>query len=313
MEKNSKIYVAGHRGMVGAAIVRTLKEDGYTSIITRTREELNLLDRQAVETFFASEKPEYVFVAAAKVGGITANNTYPAEFIYENLMIQNHIIHSAHVHQVKKLLFLGSSCIYPKLAPQPIKEEYLLTGPLEPTNDAYAIAKIAGIKMCQAYRKQYGDNFISAMPTNLYGSEDNFHPTKSHAIPQIMRKFHEAKAAGATEVGGFTDGTPLREFLHVDDLGRACVFLMEHYNEPEPINVGTGIDHSMRDVITMIANIVGYTGTINFDGTIPSGTPRKVLDVSRIHALGWQHTIELEAGLRTTYEWFQKQVTLRGV
>ncbi len=312
METNAKIYVAGHRGLVGAAIVRALKAAGYTNIITRTRDEMDLMDKAAVENFFATEKPEYVFDSAAKVGGITANNTYPAEFIYENLVIQNNLIHSAHLYGVKKFLFLGSSCIYPKLAPQPIKEEYLLTGPLEPTNDAYAIAKIAGIKMCQAYRKQYGDNFISAMPTNLYGTEDNFHPTKSHAIPQIMRKFHEAKAAGLSEIGGFTDGTPLREFLHVDDLGRACLFLMDNYNDSEPINVGTGIEHTMREVITMIANIVGYTGQINFDGTIPNGTPRKLLDVSRINALGWHHNISLEEGLTSTYKWFKAQTTLRG-
>ena len=307
------MYVAGHRGLVGAAIIRALTSAGYTNIVTRTREELNLMDTKAVDAFFASEKPEYVFDSAAKVGGITANNTYPAEFIHENLVIQNNLIHSAHTHEVTKFLFLGSSCIYPKLAPQPIKEEYLLTGLLEPTNDAYAIAKIAGIKMCQAYSKQYGNNFISAMPTNLYGTQDNFHPTKSHAIPQIMRKLHEAKLAGHTTVGGFTDGTPLREFLHVDDLGQACVFLMQHYNDPEPINVGTGKDHTMREVITMIADIVGYTGEINFDGTIPNGTPRKVLDVSRINALGWHHTIELKEGLETTYQWFCEQATLRGI
>jgi GDP-L-fucose synthase len=312
MEKNAKIFVAGHRGLVGASIVRALTAARYTNLITKTRQELDLLDQRAVADFFASEAPEYVFLAAAKVGGITANRTYPAEFIYENLQIQNNVIHAAHVHKVKKLLFLGSSCIYPKLAPQPIKEEYLLTGPLEPTNEAYAIAKIAGLMMCKKYKEQYGDNFVSAMPTNIYGPGDNFHPTSSHAIPQIIRKFHEAKLASAPTVGGFTDGTPLREFLHTDDLGRACVHLMEHYEGNEPINVGTGQDLTMREVIEMIAKIVGYQGEIIFDATIPNGTPRKVLDVSRINALGWQHTIDLEEGVRSTYEWFCNQSELRG-
>ncbi len=312
MEKTSKIYVAGHRGLAGSAIMRALADNGYTNIITRTREELDLLNQQAVTDFFATEKPEYVFLAAAKVGGITANKTYPAEFIYENLQIQTNVIHAAHVNKVTKLLFLGSSCIYPKMAQQPIKEEYLLTGPLEPSNEAYAIAKIAGLMTCAKYNEQYGDNFISAMPTNLYGSEDNFHPTNSHAIPQIMRKLHEAKIANAPSIGGFTDGTPLREFLHVDDLGRACVFLMENYTEPRTINVGTGEDQSMKDIINLIAKVVGYEGEILLDGTIPNGTPRKVLDVSRIHALGWKHTIDLEAGIRTTYDWFLKQEKPRG-
>jgi GDP-L-fucose synthase len=312
MEKDSKIFVAGHLGLVGSAIVRTLKATGYQNIITRTRTELDLLNQHAVANFFQNEKPEYVFLAAAKVGGITANKTYPADFIYENLQIQNNIIHSAHEHKVKKLLFLGSSCIYPKLAPQPIKEEYLLTGALEPSNDAYAIAKIAGLMMCGKYKEQYGDNFISAMPTNLYGPGDNFHPLNSHAIPQIMRKFHEAKIGNLPSVAGFTDGTPLREFLHVDDLGPACVHLMNHYDESSTINVGTGEDVTMREVIELIAKIVGYTGEIIFDATIPNGTPRKVLDVSRIHALGWHHTIDLEAGLRSTYDWFCKQTELRG-
>jgi GDP-L-fucose synthase len=312
MEKEAKIYVAGHRGLVGSAILKTLKESGYTNIITRTRDELDLMSANAVSDFFAKEKPAYVFDAAAKVGGITANNTYPAEFIYENLTIQNNIIHQAHVHGVTKLLFLGSSCIYPKLAPQPIKEEYLLTGLLEPTNEAYALAKIAGIMMCKSYHKQYGSNFISAMPTNLYGPEDNFHPTSSHAIPQIIRKFHEAKAANLPQVTGFTDGSPLREFLHVSDLGKACVYLMENYNDPQPINVGTGEDLPMRDVIYLIAKVVGYEGEIILDGTIPNGTPRKVLDVSRIHELGWHHTIDLETGISETYDWFCKQTNLRG-
>jgi GDP-L-fucose synthase len=312
MEKDATIFVAGHRGLVGASIVRALEAEGYTNLITRTRAELDLLDQRAVAQFFTEIKPGYVILAAAKVGGITANRTYPAEFIYENLQIQNNVIHSAYVAGVKKLLFLGSSCIYPKLAPQPIKEEYLLTGPLEPTNEAYAIAKIAGLMMCKKYKEQYGANFISAMPTNIYGPGDNFHPTSSHAIPQIIRKFHEAKLAKAPSLGGFTDGTPLREFLHTDDLGRACVHLMKHYEGNEPINVGTGQDLTMREVIEMIAKIVGYEGEIIFDGTIPNGTPRKVLDVSRIHALGWQHTIDLEEGVRSTYKWFCNQSELRG-
>lgn len=312
MEKSAKIFVAGNQGLVGSAIIRALEADGYSRVITRTRNELDLLSQPAVGEFFANEKPEYVFLAAAKVGGISANKNSPADFIYQNLQIQNNIIHSAHEHGVTKLLFLGSSCIYPKMAPQPIKEEYLLTGPLEPTNEGYAIAKIAGLKMCAKYRQQYGDNFISLMPTNLYGPKDNFHPIDSHAIPQIIRKLHEAKLANLASVGGFTDGTPLREFLHVEDLGKACVFLMNHYNESEPINVGTGEDVSMKEVIELIAKIVGYKGEIVLDGTIPNGTPRKVLDVSRIHKLGWHHTIPLEEGLRTTYAWFTKQTELRG-
>ena len=313
MKKDSKIYVAGHAGLAGSSIIRALTESGYTNIITRTRAELDLLNQAAVADFFATEKPAYVFLAAAKVGGIVANKTYPADFISQNLRIQSNVIDSAHDNKVTKLLFLGSSCIYPKMADQPIKEEYLLTGPLEPTNEAYAIAKIAGLMLCKKYKEQYGDNFISAMPTNLYGSEDNFHPTNSHPIPQIIRKFHEAKLAGAPSVGGFTDGTPLREFLHVDDLGRACVCLMEKYDDSMPVNVGTGSDLSMGEVIHMIARIVGYTGEILLDGTVPKGTPRKVLDVSRIHALGWRHTIELEEGIKTTYDWFKKQDSVRSV
>jgi len=314
MGKNAKIYIAGHRGLVGSAILRTLEAEQYTNIVTRTRDELDLLDQVAVAEFFATEKPEYIFLAAAKVGGITANSTYPADFIYENLQIQNNIIHNAHAHKVTKLLFLGSSCIYPKMAPQPLKEEYLLTGPLEESNKAYAIAKIAGLMMCTKYKSQYGDNFISAMPTNLYGTGDNFHPKNSHAIPQIMRKLHEAKLANLPQVGGFTDGTPLREFLHVDDLGRACLFLMHNYTDTQTINVGTGEDLSMGEVIHLIAKVVDYTGEILLDGTIPNGTPRKVLDVSRIHELGWQHSIALEEGLRDMYEWFcnQTQTDVRG-
>ncbi len=312
MKKDSKIYIAGHNGMVGASILHILQIEGYTNIITRSRAELDLLSQADVAEFFTKEKPEYVFLAAAKAGGITANRTLPADFIYQNLQIQNNIIHSAHVNKVTKLLFLGSSCIYPKLAKQPIKEEYLLTGALEPTNDAYAIAKIAGLMMCAKYKEQYGDNFISIMPTNLYGPGDNFHPTESHAIPQIMRKFHEAKIANEPSVAGFTDGSPLREFLHVDDLGRACLHVMLNYEETGTINVGTGEDITMREVIEMIARIVGYEGEIIFDSSIPNGTPRKVLDVSRIHALGWHHTIELEEGIRSTYKWFTEQEKPRG-
>lgn len=312
MEKNSKIFLAGHRGLVGSAILRILENEGYTNVITRTREELNLMDTDAVQAFFSTEKPEYIIDAAAKVGGIVANRDFPAEFIYQNLTIQNNLIEAAHQNGFKKFLFLGSSCIYPKMAKQPIKEEYLMTGPLEPTNAAYATAKIAGIMMCQSYRKQYGDKFISAMPTNLYGPEDNFHPTSSHAIPQIIRKFHEAKLANLESVGGFTDGTPLREFLYVDDLARACIYLIDNYDDPLPINVGTGEDLPMRDVINMTAKIVGYEGEIVLDGTIPNGTPRKVLDISRIRELGWQHSTDLETGLRETYQWFLEQEDIRG-
>src|SRR6266536_6257948 len=269
MEKLDKIYVAGHKGMVGSAIVRHLQKKGYSNITTCTSAQLDLRNQNAVAEFFNEEKPDYVFLAAAKVGGIMANNTYRAEFIYDNVMIEANIIHQAYLNKAKKLMFLGSSCIYPKLAPQPLKEEYLLTGLLEPTNQSYAVAKIAGIEMCDAYRAQYGCNFISAMPTNLYGPGDNFHPKNSHAIPQIMRKFHEAKLAGLPEVGGFTDGTPLREFLYVDDLARACIHLMDHFNEPGPINVGTGEDVTMRYTIELIAHIVGYNGKIIFDASIP--------------------------------------------
>src|SRR3989338_1621987 len=306
MNKNAKIFVAGHNGLVGSAIVRELERQGYTDICTATRDELDLTDTHEVLKYFATQKPTHVFLAAAKVGGITDNNTFTADFILDNLRIQKKVHDASRWFEVEKLLFLGSSCIYPKLCPQPIKEEYLMTGPLEPTNDAYAIAKIAGIKMCDAYRAQYGCNFISAMTTNIYGRGDNFHPTNSHAIPQIMRKLHEAKIADAFEVRGFADGSPLREFLYVDDLARACLHLMQHYDEPGPINVGTGIDYTMRETIMLIAQIVDYKGNIIFDGNIPNGTPRKVLDVSRIHALGWHHEEMLEEGLRKTYDWFCK-------
>jgi len=308
MEKTAKIYVAGHRGLVGSAIVRQLTTAGYTNLITRTRAELDLLDQAAVADFFAAEKPEYVFLAAAKVGGIMANQTYPADFIYQNLVIQNNIIESAHQHQVKKLLFLGSSCIYPKLAPQPIKEEYLLTGPLEPSNDAYAIAKIAGIKMCQSYSKQYGDTFISVMPTNLYGENDNFDLETSHVLPALLRRFHEAKEANAPHVALWGTGSPMREFLYVDDMAAACVHLMETYNEPEIVNIGTGEDVTIKELAETVKTIVGYEGEIQWDTEKPDGTPRKLLDVSKLHSLGFKHTISLEEGIQKTYYWYRKSI-----
>jgi GDP-L-fucose synthase len=302
MEKNAKIYVAGHRGMVGSAIVRKLEQLGYNNIITRTSKELDLKEQSQVRAFFASERPEYVFLAAAKVGGINANNIYRGQFIYENMMIQNNVIHESYVNGVKKLLFLGSSCIYPKLAPQPLKEEYLLTGPLEPTNEPYAIAKIAGIKMCEAYRAQYGCNFISVMPTNLYGPNDNYDLNNSHVLPALLRKFHEAKIKGEKTVTIWGSGTPMREFLHADDLADACYFLMCHYNEPELVNIGTGTDVTIKQLAETIAKVVGFDGSLEWDRSKPDGTPRKLMDVSKIHALGWHHTIELEDGLRMVYE-----------
>lgn len=306
MNASAKIYVAGHRGLAGSAIARNLKKQGYTNIIVRTRQELDLLNATDTSKFFAAEKPEYVFLAAAKVGGIMANNDYPAEFIYENLTVQNNVISNAHTHGVKKLLFLGSSCIYPKLAPQPIKEEYFLSGPLEETNKAYAVAKIAGIAMCQAYRKQYGANFISVMPTNLYGPNDNFDLAKAHVLPAMVRKFHEAKSQKVREITFWGTGSAKREFLHVDDLADACVFLMNVYNSPEIINIGTGEDISIKELAEKIRKLVGYTGTLAWDASKPDGTPRKQLDVSKLHALGWKHTIQMEEGLASTYEWFKK-------
>ncbi|MBI5458056.1 GDP-L-fucose synthase [Candidatus Kaiserbacteria bacterium] len=305
MEKNSKIYVAGHRGLVGSSIVRELERKRYTNIIVRTHDELDLLDPIAVRAFFETERPEYVFLAAARVGGIMANNTYPADFIRENLIVQTNVLHEAYKSGVKKLLFLGSSCIYPKLAPQPIKEEYLMTGPLEETNSAYAMAKIAGIEMCQAYHRQYGCNFISVMPTNLYGPNDNFSPERSHVLPALIRRFHEAKMSDAPTVTVWGTGAPKREFLHVDDLGSACVFLMETYDDPSIINIGTGEDVTIRELAELIAATVGYNGKIVWDKTKPDGTPQKKLDVSKIHALGWKHTIPLEQGLASTYVWFK--------
>ncbi len=302
MNKQDKIYIAGHRGMVGSAIWCCLEAQGYTNIIGRTRQELDLLNQQAVADFFAQEQPDYVFLAAAKVGGIIANNTYRAQFIYENLQIQNHIIHNAYVQGVKKLMFLGSSCIYPKLAPQPMKEEYLLTGELEPTNEPYALAKISGIKMCEAYRDQYGCNFISVMPTNLYGPNDNFDLQNSHVLPALMRKFHEAKVNGQKEVEIWGSGSPMREFLHADDMAAACVYLMQTYNEKGFVNIGCGEDLSIKELALMIKDIVGFEGELKFDASKPDGTPKKLLDVSRLKAAGWESKIGLEAGMRGVYE-----------
>jgi GDP-L-fucose synthase len=309
MDLHSKIYVAGHRGLVGSALVRALEAAGYTNLITRTRAELDLLNAKAVADFFATERPEYVFLAAAKVGGIMANQTYPADFIRENLLIQTNIIDAAHQSGVTKLLFLGSSCIYPKLAPQPIKEEYLLTGTLEPSNDAYAIAKIAGIIMCQSYRRQHGSNFISVMPTNLYGPNDNFDLETSHVLPALIRRFHEAKESAAPSVTLWGSGTPMREFLHVDDLAAACLHLMETYNEPEIVNIGTGEDVTIKELAETIKDVVGYTGTIEWDTSKPDGTPRKLLDVSKLHGLGYRHRISLSEGIKSTYEWYIKSIS----
>lgn len=302
MKNNAKIYIAGHRGMVGSAIKRNLEARGYNNIACKTSEELDLKDQQKVRQFFEKERPEFVFVAAAKVGGIQANNTYRAQFLYENLMIQNNLIHSAHENGVEKLLFLGSSCIYPKMAPQPLKEEYLLTGPLESTNEPYAIAKISGIKMCDEYRHQYGSNFISAMPTNLYGPNDNYDLNNSHVLPAMIRKFHEAKLEGKPSVELWGTGTPLREFLHVDDLAEACIFLMENYSEAGHINVGVGEDISINNLAELIKKTVGYEGEIIWNTDKPDGTPRKLMDVSKINSLGWKAKISLEEGIRKVYE-----------
>lgn len=287
--------------MVGSAILRKLEKEGFNNIITRTSKELDLRNQQAVTEFFATEKPDYVFLAAAKVGGIVANNTYRGEFLYENLMIQNNIIHNAYLNDVKKLMFLGSSCIYPKLAPQPLKEDYLLTGLLEETNEPYAIAKIAGIKMCDAYRAQYGCNYISVMPTNLYGYNDNYHPQNSHVLPALIRKFHEAKVNGSDKVVIWGSGSPFREFLFADDLADACFYLMETYNEPNLVNIGTGEDISIKDLALLIKKVTGFEGDLSFDSTKPDGTPRKLMDVSKLHATGWKHQIELEDGIKLAY------------
>lgn len=306
MEKESKIYVAGHRGMVGSAIVRKLTSLGYTNLLTRTSSDLDLRNQQKVAEFFEVEKPEYVFLAAAKVGGIVANNTYRADFLYENLAIQNNIIHGSYLNKVKKLMFLGSSCIYPKLAPQPLKESYLLSGYLEQTNEPYAIAKIAGIKMCEAYRAQYGCNFISVMPTNLYGTNDNYDLVNSHVLPAMIRKFHEAKEKGASEMTLWGTGSPMREFLHADDLAEACLFLMENYNESELVNIGTGEDVTIKNLAALVKQIIGFQGEIIWDSSKPDGTPRKLMDVSKLHGLGWHHKIALEEGIKLAYQDFLK-------
>ena len=304
MEKESKIYVAGHRGLVGAAIVRRLREEGYGNLVMRTSRELDLREQGAVREFFERERPEYVFLAAAKVGGILANDTWPADFLYQNLMIEANVIESARLSGVKKLLFLGSTCIYPRMAPQPLKEEYLLTGPLETTNEWYAVAKIAGIKLCQACQRQYGSKFISAMPTNLYGPEDNFDLESSHVMPALIRKFHEAKINRAPAVTVWGTGKPLREFLHVDDCAAACLFLMQHYDGEEIVNIGVGEDLSIAELAELVSKVVGFTGKIVYDADKPDGTPRKLVDVTRINGLGWRAGIPLEAGIRMTYEWF---------
>jgi GDP-L-fucose synthase len=307
MDKSAKIYVAGHRGMVGSAICRALLARGYGSLITRTSEALDLRRQQSVETFFAAERPEYVFLAAAKVGGILANDTYRGEFLYDNLMIEANVIEAARRYGVKKLLFLGSSCIYPKLAPQPLNEAALLTGPLEPTNRAYAIAKIAGIELCDTYRHQYGCDFISVMPTNLYGPNDNYDLQSSHVLPALIRKFHEAKRAGAESVVLWGTGSPRREFLHADDLAEACLFLMDKYSAPGIVNIGTGEDLSILELARLIQGIVGFEGRIEHDLTKPDGTPRKLMDVAKLHSLGWRHRIELAEGIRSVYASLQNE------
>jgi len=308
MKKNSRIYIAGHQGMVGSAIMRKLQLAGHDDIITRSLEELDLRDQRQVEKFFDEEMPDYVFLAAAKVGGIHANNTYRAEFLYENLMIQNNVIHQSYMHRVKKLLFLGSSCIYPKLAPQPLKEEYFLTGKLESTNEPYAIAKIAGIKMCDAYRSQYGCNFISVMPTNLYGPNDNYDLNNSHVLPALLRKFHEAKINNATYVEVWGSGKPKREFMHVDDLAKACYFLMMNFNEPGFINIGVGEDISIKDLAYLIKEVVGFRGDLKFDTSKPDGTPRKLLDITKLENIGFKAKIGLKEGISTVFSNYLSQI-----
>ena len=313
MEKNSKIYIAGHRGMVGSAIQRKLEKEGYTNIITKGSKELDLRSQQAVADFFQEEKPDYVFLAAARVGGIVANNTYRGEFLYDNMMIQNNIIHNSYLQGAKKLMFLGSSCIYPKMAPQPLKEEYLLTGPLEYTNEPYAIAKIAGIKMCEAYRAQYGCNFISVMPTNLFGYNDNYHPQNSHVLPALIRKFHEAKIKGEEKVLIWGTGSPYREFLFADDLADACFYLMENYDEAGLVNIGSGVDITIKDLAIVIKKVIGFEGSLEFDTSKPDGTPKKLMDVSKLHATGWKHKVQLEDGIRLAYEDFLEKYELEKV
>ena len=304
MNIQDRIYVAGHRGLVGSAIVSRLKADGYENLVFRTSKELDLREQQAVRDFFVAEKPDYVILAAARVGGILANDTWPADFIYDNLMMEANVIHASYENDVKKLLALGSTCIYPKMAAQPLKEEYLLSGPLEPTNEWYAVAKIAGIKMCQAYQRQYGCKFISAMPTNLYGPEDNFDLESSHVMPALIRKFHEAKAGNAPTVTLWGSGKPLREFLHVDDCAGACVFLMEHYSDEEIVNIGVGEDLSIAALAGLVGEAVGYQGEIVYDASKPDGTPRKLVDTTKINGLGWQAGISLQEGIKSTYQWF---------
>ena len=308
MNLDAKIYVAGHRGLVGSAIVRNLEAKGYKNIICRTHKELDLTNQEAVRTFFEDEKPEYVFLAAAKVGGIHANNTYPADFIYDNLMIQNNVIKAAHDFKVKKLLFLGSTCIYPKMAPQPIKEEYLLTGSLEETNEAYAVAKIAGLEMCKFFKRQYGDNFISCMPTNLYGPNDNFDLKNSHVLPALIRKFHEAKVNNSAVVEVWGTGTPLREFLYVDDMADACVFLMENYDGEQHVNIGTGEEVSIRELAETVKEVVGFEGELVFNTDMPDGTPRKLTTVDKLHGLGWKHKVSLNEGIRLANNWFVEKL-----
>ncbi len=307
MNTESKIFVAGHRGMVGSAICRTLEKTGHKNLVLRSSQELDLRNQQAVETFFQIEKPEYVFLAAAKVGGIQANNTFRADFIYENLMIQNNVIHAAFLNSAKKLMFLGSSCIYPKLAPQPLKEEYLLSGYLEDTNEPYAIAKIAGIKLCESYKRQHGCNFISVMPTNLYGPNDNYNLNNSHVLPALIRKFHDALEKDLPAVEMWGTGKPMREFLHSDDMAEACLFLMQKYDGQKHVNIGTGVDLSIKDLALLIKKIVGYKGEITHDLSKPDGTPRKLMDVSFIHSLGWHHKIELDEGIRSVYDEFRNK------
>ena len=314
MKSGDKIYIAGHNGLVGSAIIRALRSAGYTNLVYRTSKELDLRKQEEVEAFFKEEKPQFVFLAAAKVGGIVANNTYRADFLYDNLMIVSNIVHAAFKNKVAKLLFLGSSCIYPKLAPQPLKEEYLLTGPLEYTNEPYAIAKIAGIKLCETFRDQYGANYISVMPTNLYGINDNYHPENSHVLPALIRKFHEAKENGSAEVVIWGSGTPRREFLFADDLAEACLFLMEHYNEKNIINIGCGEDVTIKELAETVKEVVGFTGNLVYDTARPDGTPRKLLDVTKIHALGWHHKTPLTEGMKVAYQDFlKKQEILQSV
>ncbi len=308
MEKNDKIYVAGHRGLVGSAIVRSLKKQGYENVIGRTHRELDLTDQAAVRVFFETERPDIVVLAAAKVGGINANNTAPADFAWDNMQIQCNVIKSAHDCHVKKLLFLGSTCIYPRMAPQPIPEDALLTGPLEETNEAYAIAKIAGMEMCRFFKKQYGDNFISCMPTNLYGPYDNYELSGSHVMPAMIRKFHEAKASGAPAVELWGTGTPLREFLYVDDMADACIYLLEHYDGERHVNIGTGKELTIRELAELVKKTVGYEGEIVWNRDMPDGTPRKLTDVSKLHGIGWHHKVELEEGVRLAYDWFREHV-----